>query len=122
MVAQHLGEVSVCAATRMGGATHAAAQECPPNSCDSLQLMEARTAHVSRGGQVSIPAAIRHRWDTDTLLLEDRGDEVLLRPLPRDPLAAAVGSIPLPDGLTSDELRARARRDDAETSRRRRSR
>lgn len=79
-------------------------------------------AHVSRGGQVSIPAAIRHRWDTDTLLLEDRGDEVLLRPLPRDPLAAAVGSIPLPDGLTSDELRARARRDDAETSRRRRSR
>lgn len=79
--------------------------------------MRQRTAHVSRGGQVSIPASIRHRWDTDTLLLEDRGDEVLLRPLPRDPLAAAIGSLALPDGLTTDELRSRARRDDAEPGR-----
>lgn len=82
--------------------------------------MNPRIAHVSRGGQVSIPAPIRHRWDTDTLVLEDRGDEVVLRPLPRDPVAAAIGSLPLPRGLSSDAMRARARRDDSEAARRRR--
>ena len=82
--------------------------------------MKLRIAHVSRGGQVSIPAAIRHRWDTDSLVLEDRGDEVVLRPLPRDPVSAAIGSLPLPRGVTSEDMRARARREDAGAARPRR--
>lgn len=81
--------------------------------------MKQRIAHVSRGGQVSIPAPIRHRWDTDTLLLEDRGEEVALRPMPRDPLAAAIGSLRLPDGMTSAAMRAQARREEAHIARRR---
>ena len=81
-------------------------------------LMRRRIAHVTRGGQVSIPAPIRHRWDTDTLLLEDRGDEVLLRPVPRDPLAAAIGALRLPRGLTTDAMRERSRRDDVDPNRR----
>ena len=81
--------------------------------------MKHRIAHVSRGGQVSLPAPIRHRWDTDSLILEDRGDEVVLRPLPRDPVAAAIGSLQLRSGLTSDLMRARARREEADASRRR---
>lgn len=83
--------------------------------------MKRQTARISRGGQVSIPAVIRHRWDTDALVLEDRGDELVLRPIPRDPLAAALGSLPLPDGMTSESMRAQARREDTEAARRRRA-
>ncbi|MGH7687147.1 MAG: AbrB/MazE/SpoVT family DNA-binding domain-containing protein [Candidatus Dormibacteria bacterium] len=82
--------------------------------------MKRQATHISRGGQVSIPAVIRHRWDTDALVLEDRGDELVLRPIPRDPVGAVLGSLPLPDGMTSEGMRAQARRQDAEASKRRR--
>lgn len=75
-----------------------------------MDLMEAR---ISKGGQVSIPAAIRKRWATDRVVLEDRGDAILLRPLPEDPVSAARGSLPLPAGLTTDDMRARERADEA---------
>jgi len=67
---------------------------------------------ISKGGQISIPAAIRHRWATDRVLLEDRGNSVVVRPIPSDPIGAARGSLRLPDGLTSDRLRERARAED----------
>lgn len=69
-------------------------------------------ARISRGGQVSVPAAIRRRWGTDRLLIEDRGDVLLVRPLPADPIAAARGSLPLPEGFTSERLRALAREEE----------
>jgi len=47
---------------------------------------------ISKGGQVSIPAPIRKRWGTRTVTLEDRGDEVVLKPAPDDPIAAAAGA------------------------------
>jgi AbrB family looped-hinge helix DNA binding protein len=47
---------------------------------------------ISKGGQVSIPAPIRRRWGTSTLTLEDRGEEIVLKPAPDDPLAAAAGA------------------------------
>lgn len=47
---------------------------------------------ISRGGQVSIPAPIRKRWGTTTVTLEDRGDEIVLKPAPDDPIAAAAGA------------------------------
>jgi len=72
-------------------------------------FMKLRT-RITRGGQISIPAAVRRRWATDNVLLEDSGgDELVLRPLPADPISAAIGSLPLPSGLTSERLRARAR-------------
>lgn len=52
-----------------------------------------RRMRVSRGGQVSLPAEIRHRWQTGTVVLEDRGDHVILRPAPDDPIAAADGAL-----------------------------
>jgi bifunctional DNA-binding transcriptional regulator/antitoxin component of YhaV-PrlF toxin-antitoxin module len=71
--------------------------------------MKLRT-RISRGGQISIPAAVRRRWATDNVLIEDSGgDELVLRPLPADPIDAAIGSLPLPAGLTAERLRARAR-------------
>lgn len=48
---------------------------------------------VSKGGQISIPAAIRHRWGTSTVKLEDQGDRIVLEPAPDDPIAAAEGAL-----------------------------
>jgi len=67
---------------------------------------------ISKGGQLSIPARIRHRWATDRVLLEDRGSSVVVRPIPADPIAAARGSMRGP-GPTSDELRAMSRAEEA---------
>ena len=47
---------------------------------------------ISKGGQVSIPAPIRKRWGTTTVTLEDQGDQIVLRPAPEDPIAAAAGA------------------------------
>ena len=48
---------------------------------------------VTRGGQVSIPASIRHRWGTSTITLDDLGDSIVIRPAPDDPIAAAEGAL-----------------------------
>ncbi len=43
----------------------------------------AATNHVmklSRNGQVSIPAAVRARWGTRTVIVVDLGDRVVMRP------------------------------------------
>lgn len=80
--------------------------------------MKLRT-RITRGGQISIPAAVRRRWATDNIVIEDGGDALVLRPLPADPIGAAIGSLPLPAGLTTDELRSRARAEgQADTDRR----
>ena len=77
---------------------------------------------ISKGGQVSIPARIRHRWATSTVVLDDRGDSIVLRPAPDDPIAAAEGA--LADelaGMESARLRSAARDDeDAAAERRKR--
>jgi len=78
-----------------------------------------RTATITTGGQVSIPADVRHRWGTRRVIVEDQGDALVLRPLPADPIGAAIGSLAGP-GPTTDEMRAAVRRDDAEIERRHR--
>lgn len=51
---------------------------------------------------------------------EDRGDELVLRPAAEDPISAARGALRgSGNGLTTDELRQRAREDDAESAARR---
>jgi AbrB family looped-hinge helix DNA binding protein len=77
-----------------------------------------KQATISKGGQVSIPAEVRHRWGTNRVLVEDRGGELVFRPLPLDPIAAARGS--LRGGQagepTSDEARRRTRREEADAA------
>jgi len=51
-----------------------------------------KSMKISKGGQVSIPAPIRKRWGTMTVTLEDRGEEIVLKPAPDDPIAAAAGA------------------------------
>lgn len=67
---------------------------------------------ISKGGQISIPAPIRHRWGTSTLTLEDRGDSLVLKPAPDDPIAAAAGALAQYGPIDLAELRAIAREDE----------
>jgi hypothetical protein len=72
-----------------------------------------RRSHITRAGQLSVPAAVRRRWDTEWVLLEDHGDYLIVRPTAEDPIAAARGSLKgLGSGLTSDEMRRLAREDE----------
>jgi AbrB family looped-hinge helix DNA binding protein len=76
---------------------------------------------ITRGGQISIPAPIRHRWNTSTLMLEDQGDRIMLVPAPDDPIAAAEGALAAEFGrIDTAKLRRAARRDDQAAERRRR--
>lgn len=72
------------------------------------------SAKISKGGQISIPAQVRRRWGAKQVLLEDQGDALVIRPLPDDPFRAALGSLRLPDGITSEGMRAQAREEEAE--------
>ena len=74
-----------------------------------------KQATISKGGQVSIPAEVRHRWGTNRVLVDDRGDELVFRPLPMDPIAAARGSLGRAevDKVTSDDARRRTRQEEA---------
>ncbi len=78
-----------------------------------------KIARISKGGQVSIPAAVKNRWGTAEILIEDRGDSLVLRPLPADPIGAALSLLPA-EGPTSDQIRAQLREEDAAAEARRR--
>jgi len=73
---------------------------------------------ISKGGQVSVPAEVRHRWGTSTVEAEDRGHELVLRPAPDDPIEAVLG-IFADTPLTADEVRAQMRAEEAERQTRR---
>lgn len=65
-----------------------------------------RVTRITKGGQVSIPAEVRHRWVTQRVEIIDKGDELVVRPLPADPVDALLGSMPaLMPGMTSDRMR-----------------
>jgi AbrB family looped-hinge helix DNA binding protein len=84
-----------------------------------IGFMIMRTAKITRGGQISIPSGIRHRWGTSTLALEDLGDRVVLRPAPDDPIAAARGALVGELTMSAAQLRAKARDDETAAERRR---
>lgn len=68
---------------------------------------------ISKGGQVSIPAGIRKRWETSTLTLEDQGSRIVLEPAPDDPIDAADGALAEEFGhLDLEQVRRAAREDD----------
>jgi bifunctional DNA-binding transcriptional regulator/antitoxin component of YhaV-PrlF toxin-antitoxin module len=79
-----------------------------------------KRARITRGGQVSVPAEIRRRWQTNTVAIEDLGDRLVMRPLPDDPIAALRGAFK--GRVSSEGLREAARRDEEAAERRRWSR
>lgn len=72
------------------------------------------TGKLTSGGQVTIPATVRHRWRTRNVQVEDHGDHVVVRPALDDPIAALRGAFAHLPGPTSDELRALAREEEQE--------
>lgn len=73
---------------------------------------------ITTGGQVSIPAEVRHRWGTRRLLVEDRGTELAFRPIPDDPIGAARGALRTKDHElpTSDDARRQTRQEEGDTA------
>ena len=67
---------------------------------------------VTTGGQISLPAEVRRRWATDSLVIEDRGDRVVVRPMPDDPVRAARGSLKVRGRATTSSARARTRKEE----------
>jgi hypothetical protein len=75
---------------------------------------------ISKGGQISIPAAVRRRWATSVVTLEDIGERIVIEPAADDPIAAAEGALAEQFGdLDVARLRRSARRDEASAERRR---
>lgn len=68
---------------------------------------------VTSNGQVSLPAALRRRWGVDAVLVVDRGDYAIVRPVPDDPVTALRGAHAGP-GPSTEALRAVERAADAE--------
>lgn len=76
-----------------------------------------RAAQISRGGQVQVPAEVRRRWGTRKVIVEDLGDSLSIRPIPDDPIAAALGSL-AGSPLTGNELIRLAREEELEAEER----
>ena len=84
------------------------------------ESMSATRVRVSRNGQVSVPAAVRRRWGTATVLVIDRGDYAIIRPVPDDPIGSMRGAHGGP-GPTSEEARLADRAAEASNEKRRRA-
>lgn len=82
--------------------------------------MDAVRTKVTSNGQVSLPAALRHRWRTPAVLVIDKGDYAIVRPIPDDPVAALRGrhadAGPASEGVRATERAADAEHDDAHTT------
>jgi bifunctional DNA-binding transcriptional regulator/antitoxin component of YhaV-PrlF toxin-antitoxin module len=75
---------------------------------------------ITRGGQISVPAELRHRWGGSTVTLEDRGDHAVIRPASDDPITSARGALKhLAAGTTSEKMRREARAEEADAEARR---
>jgi bifunctional DNA-binding transcriptional regulator/antitoxin component of YhaV-PrlF toxin-antitoxin module len=70
--------------------------------------MTATQARVTSNGQVSLPAALRRRWHVDKVLVVDRGDYAIVRPIPKDPVGELRGAHAGP-GPATEEARATER-------------
>lgn len=75
-------------------------------------------AKVTRNGQISLPAELRHRWQSGAVLVIDRGSYAIVRPIPGDVVAELQGAHAGP-GPTSEQARTAERARDEEAASRR---
>ena len=68
---------------------------------------------MTRNGQVSLPAELRQRWRAGSVLVIDRGDYAIVRPIPEDTVASLRGTHAGP-GPTSEQARRAERRAEAD--------
>ena len=62
---------------------------------------------VTRAGQVSIPAEVRERWGSSTVLIVDEGEQLVVRPAPDNPLEGLLGLLAGKTGRRIDTSEAR---------------
>ena len=70
--------------------------------------MDEVEAKVTRNGQISLPAPLRRRWGAGSVLVIDRGDYAIVRPMPADPIAVLRGAHAGP-GPSVEDARAAER-------------
>lgn len=80
--------------------------------------MDPVRAKVTKNGQISLPAPLRGRWKADAVLVIDKGDYAIVRPIPDDPIGALRGKYAGP-GPSSEEMRAAERAAEVEIQERR---
>lgn len=73
-----------------------------------------RLVPITRGGQISLPAEVRHRWEAEKVAIQDFGEYLVIKPVPADPIAAALGRFPLRSGRSLDQLTAEYRLEEVE--------
>lgn len=78
--------------------------------------MDTVQAKLTRNGQMSLPAELRHRWASGSVLVIDRGDYAIVRPIPADPLAQLRGAHAGP-GPSLEQTRAAERTAEGEHGR-----
>lgn len=61
---------------------------------------------VTQSGQVSLPAELRHRWGAGSVLVIDRGDYAIVRPIPRDTVTSLRGAHAGPGPMSEQARRA----------------
>jgi bifunctional DNA-binding transcriptional regulator/antitoxin component of YhaV-PrlF toxin-antitoxin module len=81
-------------------------------------VMAMKRLRISAGGQISVPAAVRQRWKTRVVVAEDRGDHLILRPAPEDPIEAARGAFKDYPGPSTDEITQQVREEEREAEER----
>jgi AbrB family looped-hinge helix DNA binding protein len=69
---------------------------------------------ITRAGQVSIPAEVRERWGTSTVLIVDEGERITLRPAPENLIEALTGILAGKErsDITADEAKRLWRAED----------
>ncbi len=72
-----------------------------------------RITKISQGGQVQVPAAVRKRWGTRNVIIDDAGAYIRISPIPDDPISAVAGSLAGP-GPTVNEMMRQYREEEAE--------
>ena len=86
-------------------------------------MVMVRRMKISRGGQISVPAAVRKRWGTSTVTIEDEGERMVVRPAPDDPIEAVRGAFAgRPARMTTEEARHALREEEVKAEERRRGR
>lgn len=76
-----------------------------------------KATRISQGGQVQIPAAVRKRWGTRDVLIQDGGAYIRIMPIPDDIIAAVSGSLAGP-GPNVNEMIRQNREEEAEAEER----
>jgi bifunctional DNA-binding transcriptional regulator/antitoxin component of YhaV-PrlF toxin-antitoxin module len=80
--------------------------------------MTMKRLKISAGGQVSVPAVVRQRWNTRVVMADDRGDHLVLRPAIEDPIEAARGAFKDYPGPSIEEVLRESREEEREAEER----